>query len=92
MKVRTQGRVELDSAQALSFLGHTVLARLARDDEPGAFWRCYHIVGVVVPVEGIYEAGHFLVMDALEGGRFPEEVFWCDIHSLKTLDQRRLGD
>ncbi|WP_271408808.1 hypothetical protein [Pseudomonas sp. Q1-7] len=92
MKERTQERVELNTSRALSFLGHTVLAELAWDDEPRSLWNCYHIVGVVLPVEGIYEAGYFLVMNALEEECFLDELFWSDIHSMKTLERRRLKD
>ncbi|BAN50128.1 hypothetical protein [Metapseudomonas resinovorans] len=92
MKAETQGPAPQNAARTLSFLGQTVLAELVWDDVPRSLWRCYHIMGVVVPLEGIYEAGHFLVMDALEGGRFPEELFWVDIHSITTLERRTLED
>ncbi|MFZ6049392.1 hypothetical protein ACFW0H_25125 [Pseudomonas sp. CR3202] len=82
--------VSLDAATALSCLGQTVLMELVWEGDPESLWGCYHIVGVVVPVEGIYDHGHFLVLSALSPEPFPSEVFWTNIRSMTTLHQRSL--
>lgn len=44
----------------------------------------------MVPVEGIYDHGHFLVLSGLSPEPFPSEVFWSNIRSMTTLHQRSL--
>ncbi|MCY1373509.1 hypothetical protein D9M69_607910 [compost metagenome] len=60
------------------------------DEHPGALWGCFHIVGVVMPLEGIYDHGHFMVLSGLSPEPFPNEVFWSNIHSMTTLQRRPL--
>ncbi|MCY1357855.1 hypothetical protein D9M68_773160 [compost metagenome] len=78
-------------SNAASYIGQTVLAELILQDEPESLWRCFHIVGFVAPLEGLIEEGHFLVLNALSPERFPDEIFWCDIHTLKPIHQRATG-
>ncbi|WP_044874040.1 hypothetical protein [Pseudomonas sp. LFM046] len=83
-------RIAVDAATALSCLGQTVLMELVWDEDPESLWGCFHIVGVVMPVEGIYDHGHFLVLSAVSPEPFPTEVFWSNIRSMTTLQQRPL--
>ncbi|MGQ7817114.1 hypothetical protein ACUTAH_15840 [Metapseudomonas furukawaii] len=75
----------IDSATALSCLGQTVLMELGWDEDPESVWRCLHVLGVVLPKEGIYEHGHFVVVNALDPKAFPHEVFWAYIRSLHPI-------
>ncbi|MNR38688.1 hypothetical protein D3C85_1568110 [compost metagenome] len=77
--------------RAAAYLGQTVLVELILEEEPESLWRCFHIVGVVVPVEGLVKDGHFLVLNALRPERFPSEVYWDDIHTLAPIHQRATG-
>lgn len=81
----------LNAATAMSLIGQTVMVELILQDEPEVLCRCFHIVGVVVPLEGLVEEGHFLVLNGLQPERFPSEVYWSDIHSLTTLHRRPLA-
>jgi hypothetical protein len=83
-------KLALNAATATALIGQTVMAELILEDEPESLWRCFHIVGVVVPVEGLVQDGHFLVLNALQPERFLSEVYWSDIHSLTTLHRRPL--
>lgn len=83
-------RLDFDAAAALSCLGQTVLMELVWEGDPQTLWGYYHIVGVVMPVEGIYDHGHFLVLSAVSLEPFPTEVFWSNIRSMTTLHQRSL--
>ena len=84
-------RAVVNAANAASYIGQTVLAELILQDEPESLWRCFHIVGLVAPLEGLIEEGHFLVLNALRPERFPDEIFWCDIHTLTPIHQRATG-
>lgn len=75
----------IDSATALSCLGQTVLMELGWDEDPESVWRCLYVLGVVLPKEGIYEHGHFVVVNALDPKAFPHEVFWAYIRSLHPI-------
>lgn len=78
----------VDTRTALANLGQTVVMELHWEEVPHPLFCCYHIVGVVVPVEGVCEEGYFLVKDALAPGPFPDELFWSDIRRMKVLVQR----
>ncbi len=80
----------LNAAIATSLIGQTVMMELVWEQDPEPLWRCFHIVGVVVPLEGLVEEGHFLVLNALQEEQFPNEVFWSDIRTLTTLHRRPL--
>jgi hypothetical protein len=51
-----------DPITAIGFIGQTVLVELRWDGDNEMLWRCYHIVGVVLPVPGVFEEGYFLTM------------------------------
>lgn len=78
----------LDAATALPFLGQTVLMELRWDDTPEPFWMCVHIVGLVLPVTGIYEQSYFLTLNVSGESRFPNEVFFSDIHTIRAIRHR----
>ncbi|WJN58674.1 hypothetical protein [Pseudomonas sp. SO81] len=84
----TSTPVALDAASALPYLGQFVLIELRWDDEPESHWICAHIVGLVLPVTGIYEQSYFLAFNAAEDSRFPNEVFFSDIHTIRAIRHR----
>ncbi|MCP1620141.1 MULTISPECIES: hypothetical protein [Pseudomonadaceae] len=75
-----------DAAAAFDYLGQTVVMELRWDDQPESIWRIYHVLGLVAPMAGVYETGHFLVLDAVNGGDFPDEIFWDTIRTLLPLN------
>ncbi|MGC8102746.1 hypothetical protein A7D27_26620 [Pseudomonas sp. 1D4] len=74
-----------NAAAALDYLGQTVVMELRWAAESTSTWGIYHVLGLVVPMAGVYESGHFLVMDAVNGGDFPDEIFWDTIRTLLPL-------
>lgn len=78
----------LDAASALRFLGQFVLIELRWDDEPESHWMCAHIVGLVLPVAGVYEQSYFLAFNVAEGSPFPNEIFFSDIHTIRAMRHR----
>lgn len=78
----------MDTATALSYLGQTVLMELGWDDYPQPIWRCLHVLGVVLPKEGVYDHGHFMVINALNPEEFLQEIFWDDIRTLQSVQLR----
>ncbi|MDA8485961.1 hypothetical protein NNO07_23095, partial [Pseudomonas resinovorans] len=86
----TSQPLALNAGIATSLIGQTVMMELVWEQDPEPLWRCFHIVGVVVPLEGLVEEGHFLVLNALQTERFPSEVFWSNIRTLTTLHRRPL--
>ncbi|MCY1292210.1 hypothetical protein D9M69_538870 [compost metagenome] len=81
----------LNAVTATSLIGQTVMVELVWEQDPKTIWRRFHIVGVVMPLEGLVEEGHFLVLSALQPERFPHEVFWSNIRTLTTLHRRPLA-
>jgi hypothetical protein len=74
---------------ARSFLGKSVLMELVFwDTGPEVLWRFFHIVGVVLPLEGVNEQGYFLTMDFNGRSRFPDEVFFSDIRTIRVVPYR----
>lgn len=78
----------LDAATALPYLGQSVLIELRWDDEPDSHWMCAYIVGLVLPVAGVYEQSYFLAFNVGEDSRFPNEVFFSDIHTIRAIRHR----
>lgn len=71
--------------EALSFLPSTVWVEVFLDDpDDGRFhrWSCVRIVGVVLPLPGVYEHGHFLGFDLFNPDLYPCEYMWSDIVSI----------
>lgn len=78
----------LDLATALTYLGQTVLVEQGWQQEPESFWQCMHIVGVVLPVEGICKHGYFLVIEVSNDQAHPNEVFFSDIRTIRAIRHR----
>ena len=78
----------LDAASALPYLGQSVLIELRWDDEPDSHRMCAYIVGLVLPVAGVYEQSYFLAFNVGEDSRFPNEVFFSDIHTIRAIRHR----
>lgn len=79
-----------NAAQAMGLIGQTVMVEQVWEQDPEPIWHCFHIVGVVLPIEGLVEEGYFLVLNALQGARYPHEVFWSSIRTLRILRRRKL--
>lgn len=52
----------LDASSALRYLGQTVLVELGWEDDPETVWRLLRIIGVVLPVEGVGDESHFMMV------------------------------
>lgn len=74
--------VGLDVLSAVAFLGEPVLVELVWDDDPDPFWRFGHVIGVVLPVEGVHEQAFLIVKSP--GEEYPLEVFLSDIQSIRV--------
>ena len=73
----------LDVLSAVGFLGESVLVELVWDDEPEAFWRSGHVIGVVLPFEGVHEQAFLIVKSPTDD--YPLEVFLSDIQSIRVI-------
>jgi hypothetical protein len=85
----------LDAATAVTYIGQTVLLELRWDDEPDSYWRLSHIVGAVLPMEGIYDQAYFLVLHINNESPFPTEIFLGDIRTIRAIrhrDRQRSGN
>ena len=78
----------VDIATALTSLGKTVLIEQGWRQEPDSFWQCMHIVGVVLPMEGICKHGYFLVIEVSNTEAHPNEVFFTDIRTIRAIRHR----
>lgn len=77
-----------DPVTAIGFIGQTVLMELRWDDDNEMLWRCYHIVGVVLPVPGVFEQGYFLIMPFDGGEDLPLEVYFDSINTIRCIKDR----
>lgn len=73
---------------ALSYLRKVVLVEMAFDELPEPYWRCYHIVGVVFPVEGVCDQACFMACGINDDSPFPRELFFDDIRTIWALRHR----
>ena len=80
--------LKLDASNAYQYVGQTVLVELAWDDEPHPFWYCLHIVGLVLPIPGIYEQAYFLTLKMDGQDQYPNEVFFSDIRTIRAMRYR----
>lgn len=78
----------LTESEAVVLLGKTVLVELAWHEDPEPLWRCVHIAGVVLTLQGIYHDPHFMVFSATRTQTYPDEMFWSHIRTLKVLEAR----
>jgi hypothetical protein len=73
---------------AIGYIGQTVLMELRWEDDNEMLWRCYHVVGVVLPVPGVFEDGYFLVMPFGGGEDLPTEVYFDSINTIRGIGVR----
>lgn len=52
------------------------------------FWQCMHIVGVVLPVEGVQDEAYFLGMGIASSTRHANEIYFEDICSIRAMRYR----
>lgn len=81
-------RVALDAANASAYLGQSVLVELVVDEDPESYWRILHIVGVVLPMAGIYDQAYFMAMFSDDSSRYPCEIFLSDILTIRAIRHR----
>ncbi|MGE8296962.1 MAG: hypothetical protein ACN6PH_15605 [Pseudomonas sp.] len=77
-----------DPITAIGFIGQTVLVELRWDGDNEMLWRCYHIVGVVLPVPGVFEEGYFLTMPFDGSEDLPLEVYFDSINTIRSISDR----
>ena len=80
--------VAVTTENAIQYIGQTVLVEIAFDELPEPYWRCYHVVGVVFPLEGICEQACFMAIGINDPSPFPIEVFFEDIRTLWAMRHR----
>ncbi|WP_282339029.1 hypothetical protein [Pseudomonas sp. PS02288] len=80
--------VTLNTGEAFSYVGQTALVELAWDEEPVGYWRCFHIVGVVLPLSGVYEHAYFMTLSMNGDDKYPNEVFFSDIRTIRVMRHR----
>jgi len=78
----------LDLPTALAFIGQTVLLEQQWDQEPESYWYCMHIVGVVLPMEGVCKHAYFMAVRIGGDDPFPTEVFFSDIRTIRAIRHR----
>ncbi|MBZ9665226.1 hypothetical protein H3221_010730 [Pseudomonas sp. LMG 31766] len=77
-----------DPVTAIGFIGQTVLMELRWDDDDDMLWCCYHIVGVVLPVPGVFDHGYFLIMPLDGSEDLPLEVYFDSINTIRVVRDR----
>ncbi len=77
--------IALDAVTAIGYIGQPVLVELVWDGDPEPIWRFKHIVGVVVPVQGVNEVGYFLTVPVIGSTDFPDETYFDSIRTIRTL-------
>ena len=80
--------ITLDAATAFSYVGKTVLVEQVWDDEPDSTWYCLHIVGVILPIEGVYPHGCFMTLELNGEDPFPNELFFRNIRTIRAMRYR----
>jgi hypothetical protein len=80
--------LDLDAASALTYLGQTVLVELFWDDDPESYWYCVHVVGVVLPLEGICDQAFFMVVGLTSDRPIPNEMYFADIRTIRAIRHR----
>ncbi|MFV9683554.1 hypothetical protein [Ectopseudomonas mendocina] len=77
-----------DPVTAIGYIGQTVLVELVWEGDPEPIWRFKHIVGVVVPVQGVNEVGYFLTLPVIGSADFPDEIYFDSIHTIRAVRDR----
>jgi hypothetical protein len=78
----------LNAVSALTYLGQTVLVELFWDDDPEPYWYCVHVVGVVLPMEGVCNQAYFMVVGLASERPTPNEMYFGDIRSIRAMRHR----
>lgn len=78
-------RISFDAATAFSYIGQPVLVELVWEGDPEPMWRFKHIVGVVLPVQGVNDIGYFLTVPVIGSADFPDETYFDSIRTIRTL-------
>lgn len=78
----------LDATTALTYIGKTVLAELGWPDGSEPSWLLLHIVGVVLPMEGIYNHACFMVVDFGSDDPYPDQVFLSQVRTIRAIRHR----
>ncbi len=81
-------RLSLDTQTALTYVGQTVLVELRWDEEPESFWQCMHILGVVLPMEGVCDLAYFMGLNVSSQLDHPNEVYFSDICTIRVMRHR----
>ena len=79
-----------DPITAIGFIGQTVLMELRWDDDNEMLQCCYHIVGVVLPVPGVFDHGYFLIMPLDGSEDLPLEVYFDSINAIHCIEDRHV--
>ena len=75
----------ISAQEAVLLLGATALVELVMDGYPEPLWCQVLIAGVVLGLRGVDP--HFMVFDVSCSRAYPDEMFWCDIRTLRVLEQ-----
>ncbi len=75
----------VNPSNAASYVGQTVLMELVWEKDPEPMWRCFHVLGFVLPMEGVYEHGYLLTMDLDGKSRYPDETFFSSIRTIRAI-------
>lgn len=78
----------VNASNAASFIGQTVLMELVWEQDPEPIWRCFHVLGFVLPMEGVFEHGYLLTMDLDGKSRYPDETFFSSIRTIRAIRHR----
>ncbi|WP_313211894.1 hypothetical protein [Stutzerimonas nitrititolerans] len=81
-------RLALNAQTALAYVGQTVLVELRWDEEPESFWQCMHILGIVLPMEGICDLAYFMGLNVSSQLDHPNEVYFSDICTIRVMRHR----
>lgn len=74
--------------EALSYLGRTVLVDTYCHEDGESIRSLVNVVGVVIPVAGVYEHPHFMVINVSEPQSYPDELFWDRIIFIRPMANR----
>ncbi|QFT21115.1 hypothetical protein FIV02_05925 [Pseudomonas sp. THAF187a] len=80
--------ITLDAATAIGFIGQTVLIEQTWDDYADSIWSLFHIVGLMLPLDGVYSHGCFMVVCPTDEAPYPEELFFAHIRTLRAVRTR----
>ncbi|WP_139134098.1 MULTISPECIES: hypothetical protein [Pseudomonadaceae] len=77
--------MKLNATTAIGYIGKTVLVELVWDDSEAPIWCCKHIVGVVLPMAGVYDEAFFMTIDGHFRERYPSEIFLSTIRTIRAV-------